>query len=136
MAVSGSPFVQESGLSVWLHLSARLCTPDLRGPQTPSAPSVCSDPSLETGRAPSPPPLYCYLGLWDVSAILLGSCTYRSVFDRQSAFLGDLRILRSAGHVTRHISNSCCCCLGFPSDASGKEPACQCRRRERRGFNP
>ena len=26
--------------------------------------------------------------------------------------------------------------LGFPGGASGKEPACQCRRRDRRGFNP
>ena len=25
--------------------------------------------------------------------------------------------------------------LGFPDDASGKEPACQCRRLERRGFD-
>ena len=25
---------------------------------------------------------------------------------------------------------------GFPGGASGKEPACQCRRPERRGFNP
>ena len=25
---------------------------------------------------------------------------------------------------------------GFPGDASGKEPACQCRRRKRRGFDP
>ena len=26
--------------------------------------------------------------------------------------------------------------LGFPSGASGREPACQCRRRKRHGFNP
>ena len=26
--------------------------------------------------------------------------------------------------------------MGFPSGASGKEPACQCRRCKRRGFNP
>ena len=25
---------------------------------------------------------------------------------------------------------------GFPDGASGKEPACQCRRHKRRGFNP
>ena len=25
---------------------------------------------------------------------------------------------------------------GFPGGASGKEPACQCRRHKRRGFNP
>ena len=25
---------------------------------------------------------------------------------------------------------------GFPGDANGKEPACQCRRRKRRGFDP
>ena len=25
---------------------------------------------------------------------------------------------------------------GFPSDARGKEPACQCRRHKRCGFNP
>ena len=25
---------------------------------------------------------------------------------------------------------------GFPGSASGKEPACQCRRRKRLGFNP
>ena len=25
---------------------------------------------------------------------------------------------------------------GFPGDASGKEPACQCRRCKRRGFDP
>ena len=82
---------------------------------------------------PGPPGCLCYPA---------GVLQHRSVFDRQSAFLGDLRILRSAGHVTRRISNSCCCCLGFPRDASGKEPACRCRRRERRerrerhGFNP
>ena len=29
----------------------------------------------------------------------------------------------------------CVCDLGFPSGASGKEPACQCRRRETR-FDP
>ena len=27
-------------------------------------------------------------------------------------------------------------CIGFPSGPSGKEPACQCRRHERCGFNP
>ena len=27
-------------------------------------------------------------------------------------------------------------CWGFPGGASGKEPACQCRRPKRRGFNP
>ena len=26
--------------------------------------------------------------------------------------------------------------MGFPSGASGKEPACQCRRQKRHGFNP
>ena len=26
--------------------------------------------------------------------------------------------------------------IGFPGGASGKEPACQCRRRKRRGFSP
>ena len=26
--------------------------------------------------------------------------------------------------------------LGFPGGASGREPACQCRRYKRRGFNP
>ena len=26
--------------------------------------------------------------------------------------------------------------MGFPSGASGKEPACQCRRHKRRGFDP
>ena len=26
--------------------------------------------------------------------------------------------------------------LGFPGDASGKEPACQCRRHKRHGFDP
>ena len=26
--------------------------------------------------------------------------------------------------------------LGFPVGASGKEPACQCRRHKRHGFNP
>ena len=26
--------------------------------------------------------------------------------------------------------------LGFPGDAGGKEPACQCRRHERHGFDP
>ena len=25
---------------------------------------------------------------------------------------------------------------GFPGDVSGKEPACQCRRHKRLGFNP
>ena len=37
----------------------------------------------------------------------------------------------------------CCCCLkvpipslGFPGGASGKESTCQCRRCQRRGFNP
>ena len=28
------------------------------------------------------------------------------------------------------------CCLAFPGGASGKEPACQCRRCRRSGFNP
>ena len=28
------------------------------------------------------------------------------------------------------------CYMGFPGGASGKEPACQCRRHERRGFDP
>ena len=27
-------------------------------------------------------------------------------------------------------------CLGFPGGISGKEPACQCRRRKRPGFDP
>ena len=27
-------------------------------------------------------------------------------------------------------------CWGFPGGPSGKEPACQCRRHERRGFSP
>jgi len=27
-------------------------------------------------------------------------------------------------------------CIGFPSGSSGKEPACQCRRRERCGLSP
>ena len=26
--------------------------------------------------------------------------------------------------------------MGFPGGASGKEPACQCRRHKRHGFNP
>ena len=26
--------------------------------------------------------------------------------------------------------------VGFPGDARGKEPACQCRRHKRRGFDP
>ena len=26
--------------------------------------------------------------------------------------------------------------MGFPGGASGKEPACQCRRHKRLGFNP
>ena len=26
--------------------------------------------------------------------------------------------------------------MGFPGGASGKEPACQCRRHKRPGFNP
>ena len=26
--------------------------------------------------------------------------------------------------------------MGFPGDASGKEPACQCRRHKRHGFDP
>ena len=26
--------------------------------------------------------------------------------------------------------------MGFPGGASGKEPACQCRRHKRRGFDP
>ena len=26
--------------------------------------------------------------------------------------------------------------VGFPGGASGNEPSCQCRRRNRRGFNP
>ena len=26
--------------------------------------------------------------------------------------------------------------MGFPGGASGKEPACQCRRHKRSGFNP
>ena len=26
--------------------------------------------------------------------------------------------------------------MGFPGSASGKEPACQCRRHKRCGFNP
>ena len=30
----------------------------------------------------------------------------------------------------------CVCLWGFPGGASGKEPACQCRRYKRRGFNP
>ena len=29
-----------------------------------------------------------------------------------------------------------CSCVDFPGGTSGKEPACQCRRRERRGFDP
>ena len=27
-------------------------------------------------------------------------------------------------------------CMDFPDNASGKEPACQCKRRKRRGFDP
>ena len=26
--------------------------------------------------------------------------------------------------------------MGFPGGSGGKEPACQCRRHKRRGFNP
>ena len=29
-----------------------------------------------------------------------------------------------------------CCVKSFPGDASGKESTCQCRRHQRRGFNP
>ena len=29
-----------------------------------------------------------------------------------------------------------CCVPSFPGGTSGKEPACQCRRRKRRGFDP
>ena len=30
----------------------------------------------------------------------------------------------------------CVCVLGFPAGTSGKEPACQCRRLKRCGFDP
>ena len=46
-------------------------------------------------------------------------------------------------HVCNSILNNLkvalCPCItrkGFPGSSSGKEPACQCRRLERRGFNP
>ena len=35
-----------------------------------------------------------------------------------------------------HFSYFYGCVLGFPGGTSGKEPACQCRRHQRRGFNP
>ena len=34
------------------------------------------------------------------------------------------------------ITNYCLYSYGFPGGASGKEPACQCRRRKRHGFEP
>ena len=34
------------------------------------------------------------------------------------------------------IYHAVCSFLGFPGGASGKEPACPCRRPRRRGFNP
>ena len=34
------------------------------------------------------------------------------------------------------IALTICIFVGFPGGTSGKEPACQCRRRERHGFNP
>ena len=46
---------------------------------------------------------------------------------------GQVKQLHSgAGIWTRSMWFS----VGFPGGASGKEPACQCRRRKRRGFNP
>ena len=34
------------------------------------------------------------------------------------------------------IQNKVTCLLGLPGSTSGKEPACQCRRWKRQGFNP
>ena len=35
-----------------------------------------------------------------------------------------------------HLIQATLGCQGFPGGANGKEPACQCRRRKRRGFDP
>ena len=34
------------------------------------------------------------------------------------------------------IALTICIFVGFPGGTSGKEPACQCKRLERHGFNP
>ena len=38
--------------------------------------------------------------------------------------------------ISSHYFRICSGNLGFPGDASGKEPACKCRRYKRPGFNP
>ena len=43
----------------------------------------------------------------------------------------------SLGHMPRSgIARLYTNARGFPGGASGKEPACQCRKRETRGFDP
>ena len=39
-------------------------------------------------------------------------------------------------YIYVHIYAYVCICMGFPGDISGKEPACQCRRHKRKGFDP
>ena len=38
--------------------------------------------------------------------------------------------------VIQNLGGPLCVCTGFPGGASGKEPACQCRRPKRRWFDP
>ena len=38
--------------------------------------------------------------------------------------------------VIQNLRVHLCVCTGFPGGASGKEPACQCRRHKRRWFDP
>ena len=46
----------------------------------------------------------------------------------RSEHVPELLVLRIEGRLRPH--------WGFPGGTSGKEPACQCRRHKRRGFNP
>ena len=57
-----------------------------------------------------------------------------------SPVLSSHSLVRLAPSLLCHLSWTVCVhmhtCEGFLGDASGKEPACQCRRPQRRRFNP
>ena len=56
---------------------------------------------------------------------------YRGCNWRKRLDFGCEHLICEQGHILQEKGD-----IGFPSGPSGKEPACQCRRHERCGFDP
>ena len=65
---------------------------------------------------------------------------YITIIKNIKKFLGLLVIQRQVAGWIRPVGNSLLTSIlevwGFPGSVSGKEPACQCKRHKRRGFDP